>query len=341
MRVAMPELWETGASWLGRLRFFDAYAYLKRKHIGSQVAITTYHRVPFSRQNWSIRSQVTLRSFENQIQYLRQNFAILSLDELRQALQRKSLPKRAVVITFDDGYRDNYLYAFPILKKYSIPAMFFLTTGHIGVGKPFWQDRVGYLIHHAMVGHLELDELGSYTIRSAFDRSRATFMIRDNLERLPEQRKNCLIEKLADVCRADIPDDFGSQLVLSWAEVEEMHQDGAEFGAHSVTHPFLTDLPSAQARWEIQQSKEDIERRLGEEVRFFSYPMGQCSSEIVRIVKECGFAGAVTTDWSWISPRSDPYRLGRIPMTESQSKSAALLSGFVGDLGIKSRWSKN
>lgn len=329
----MPKMKGLGASLLNGVRFFDAYAHLKRSRVGSQAVIAMYHRVSSDIDDWSISSQVIRRSFESQMQYLRQNYEIISLDELLGALQhRKSLPKKAIAITFDDGYRDNYLNAFPILRKYRIPATFFLTTGYIGVGKPFWWDTVGYLIYNATVRRLELDELGTFSMTSTSDRRRTALTIEDKLERLPEERKNEQIKKLADICRAEIPADLGRQLVLSWDEVEEMQREGAQFGAHSVTHSVLTNLPLAQARWEIRQSKEDLEKRLREEVRFFSYPAGQYSSEIVKIVEENGYAGAATSDWLWITAESDPYRLGRIPMMEDRSKNAALLSGFVGDL---------
>lgn len=322
-----------GAALLNGLGLFDAYAFLRRKRIGSQVAIVLYHRVCPRKDDWSLKSQMSLRTFESQIQYLRQNYLTLSLDELVRYLEQgKSLPKRAVVITFDDGYRDNYLHAFPILRKYRVPATFFLTTGHIGVEKPFWWDRVGYLVHHAMVRSLQLDELGTYSLRSAAHRRSATFAITDKLNGLPEEKKNDLIRKLPGVCRVDIPSDLGSQLVLSWDEVAEMSRDGAQFGAHSVTHPLLTSLSPEQAKWEICQSKEDIEKRLRKKVDFFSYPDGRFNSEIVEIVKQSGFVAAVATHPSLMTPQSDLYRLGRIGMTDDPNTSAALLSGFWGNV---------
>jgi peptidoglycan/xylan/chitin deacetylase (PgdA/CDA1 family) len=315
-----------------RLRFLDTYAFLKRKHIGSQVVIATYHRISLERDDWS-RTTLSPQAFETQIRYFRENFQILSLDQLlSHLLGDKSLPRRVCVITFDDGYRDNYVYALPILRKYAVPATFFLTTGHIGINKPFWWDEVGYLVHHAVPTHLELEELGSYPMESASDRRRANLVITGKLNDLPEERKNTLIERLADISRVNIPADMGKQLILSWEEVEEMSQKGAQFGAHSMTHATLTNLPLEQAKWEIRQSKEGIEERLGRKVSFFSYPDGRFNSEIVEIVRETGFAAAATTDPKWITPKSDVYRLGRISMIEDSNKSAALLCGLRGDL---------
>jgi len=321
------------AATANRLRLLDAYAFLKRKQIGSQVVITMYHSVSVRKDGWCEPYTLSPRSFESQIRYFCENFEILSLDQLCENLQQgRSLPKKAVVITFDDGYRDNYLYAFPILRKYSVPATFFLTTGHIGVSKLFWWERLGYLVHHTGAARLNLEELGRYTLESAFDRRRASLMITEKLKHFPEERKNGLIERLADICGVDIPADLGNQLMLSWEEAEEMSQHGAQFGAHSVTHPILTNLPLKQAKWEMFQSKEDVEKKLRKRVDFFSYPDGCFNSDIVEMASQNGFVAAVASDLSWITPRTNLYRLGRIAMIEDPNRSAAMLCGMWGDI---------
>jgi peptidoglycan/xylan/chitin deacetylase (PgdA/CDA1 family) len=316
-----------------RLHLLDAYAFLKKEYIGSQVVIAMYHRVCRKKEHWSFPEVVSPQSFQSQIEYFCQNCEIFSLDKLARDLREgKSLPKKAVVITFDDGYKDNYLNAFPILRKYRVPATFFLTTGHIGLSKLFWWDEVGYVVHNTQVTRLRLDELGSYSLKSTFDRSHASFAIAKRLNCLSEERKNDLIEKLARTCRVEIPTGLASELILSWEEVREMSRDGAQFGAHSVTHPLLTNMPLKRAEWEIRQSKEDIEKRLRKEVNFFSYPDGRFNSEIIKIVQQAGFLGATTGRPSWITPASDVYRLDRINMIEDPDRSAVLLSGLLGDV---------
>lgn len=332
---------ELAAAFLNHLRFVNAYVFLKRQYVGSQVAITAYHRVTVRKDEWSLRDQISARNFEEQIQYLRKNFEIISFDELVQhLLQGKSLPKKAMVITFDDGYKDNYLYAFAILKKYALPATFFLATGHIGTGKLFWWDRVGYLIYNTAARRVRLDGLGTYGLESASDRHRTILSIIDKLKHFPETRKSELIERLATICQVNIPVDLAGQLLLSWDDVKKMHRGGACIGAHSVTHPILTNLPLDQAELEIMQSKKDIERNLGEQINYFAYPDGSYNNELVRLVKQSGFTGAVAavaTERSWITPRSEIYSLNRIGMTEGRNKSAVLLSGISGDLGMLRR----
>jgi len=316
-----------------RLHVPDAYAFLKRKHIGSQVVIAMYHSVSVRKDGWCEAYTLSPESFESQIRYFCENFEILSLDQLCENLrQSRTLPKKAVAITFDDGYRDNYVNAFPILRKYGVPATFFLTTGHIGVSKLFWWERVGYLVQHTGAARLNLEELGRYALESAFDRRRACLMITEKLKHFPEEKKNDLMEKLADICGVDIPADLANQLTLSWEEAEEMSQHGAQFGAHSVTHPILTNLPLNQAKWEMFQSKEDIEKKLRKRVDFFSYPNGLFNSDLAEMAHRNGFVGAVTADPSWITPRTDVYRLGRIAMMVGPNASTTMLCGLWGDL---------
>lgn len=326
------EIERLACAMVNNLGLLDAYAFLKRRRIGSQVAIILYHRVSTVKDDWSLET-LSPQSFERQIKYFRENYEMLSLEELAPYVhERKSLPKKAVVITFDDGYRDNYLYAFPILRKYRAPATIFLATGHIGTAKLFWWDKVRYAVQHTTPERLELGKFGSYSLESALDRRHAGFAITEKLMNLPDERKNSLIEKLINVAGVDIPDRLGRELILSWNEVVQMSRDGIDLGAHSVTHPILTNIPLERARWEIVQSKNDIETRLGKPVSFFSYPNSIFNPEIVKLVEQSGFAGGITDNPVWITHRDNPYKLGRIGAAEDFNIFKVMFCGFWGDL---------
>ena len=262
------EINRTAANVANHLGIFDAYAFLRRRLTGSQVAILMYHRVCPDEENQYLEA-LSVESFERQMEYFSRNYEIFSLDELVQHIVSEDFPsEKAVVVTFDDGYKDNYLYAYPILKKYHVPATIFLATGHIGSGKLFWWDKVGYIIQHSSIKQLNLDGLGSYCIESKIDKSRARFMITERLKKIEEGRKNLLIEKLLNVCQVELPSDLGKKLILSWKEVKEMDNGTVTFGAHSVNHHILTSIPLEQAENEIVQSKKDIEEELGKKAKF-------------------------------------------------------------------------
>jgi peptidoglycan/xylan/chitin deacetylase (PgdA/CDA1 family) len=330
-----PGLKRSVGTILTRLGFLGAYAFLRSKYTGSQVAIIFYHKVSARKDCWSVEA-LDPDIFEGQIRYLCRNYRILSLRELLASLNVGELPKKkAVAITFDDGYKDNYLHAYPILRKYHVPATIFLASGSIGGRDLFWWDKVGYAVWHAGVRQIQLAELGNYQLESDIDRRHAALAILERLKGLPDWRKNLLIRELINRAEADIPDGLGEQLILSWEEVIEMSRNGIDFGAHTVTHPILLNLPTELARWEIAQSKKDVETRIGKRVHFFAYPDGQFNAQIADMVREVGFIGACAAYPSWISSTANPYELGRIAGCEDHGNEDVfkfLLSGLWRDV---------
>lgn len=285
-----------------RSRVLDAYAFFRRTIKKSQIAILMYHRVSPRRDNWSLEP-LSPQSFERQMKYFSRNFEILPLDRLAKLIiNRRPLPERAVVMTFDDGYKDNYHYAYPILNKYNIPATIFLTTGLIGTGDLFWWDKVGYIIQHTGLDEIHLKQFGLFSLRSEKEKSRAKSAVIEGLKRLPGEEKDLFISDLLETSGEEIPDDLGEELILSWDEIREMSCDGIAFGAHTVNHPILTNLPLDQAKREIIQSKKDIEKNIGHRVNAFSYPNGDFNPDIAELVRTSGFECAVAVSPSIAVP---------------------------------------
>lgn len=314
-------------------RFLDAYAFLRRKLTRSQIIILMYHRISPMRDIWSLKP-LNPRSFELQIRYFCRNYDILPLDTLVEYIKHdERLPEKAVVITFDDGYKDNYRYAYPILKKYHIPATIFLTTGHIGKGNLFWWDKVSYIILHTDVGQLDVEELGIFSLQSERERYNASSIIIERFKMLSGEKKDLLINNLLNKSGVEIPDDLGEDLVLSWDEIREMSQGGIAFGAHTVNHPILINISLEQAKREIVQSKNDIETMIGRQVTSFSYPNGDFNADVAELVRGSGFACAVAVSPNrLIRPRDFVYGLSRIGMNEDFSKSKVMLCGLWMDL---------
>ncbi len=315
--------------------FIDTYAFIRRKLSKSQIVIVMYHRVCPEKDYWSSLALNT-QSFEQQIEYFSSNFKVVPLGEIAQLIhQRRPFPKKAVVITFDDGYKDNYSYAYPILKKYGVPATIFLTAGYIGSDKLFWWDKISYLIHHTQTSQLHLGDLGSHRFQSIEDRHYASHIIIEHLKKLPDGTKDVLMNKLLDISQVSIPSDLGRDLFLSWEEVKEMSKGGIDFGAHTVSHPILTNIPLKQAQDEIIQSKMSIEDEIEKEVTIFSYPNGNFNSELVRFIKENGFTCAVSTSSHThskpVHPSDNPYTLSRIDAIDDFVKFKVMLSGLWGD----------
>ncbi len=320
------------ASSLNCCQFLKTYSFVRRKITQSQVAILAYHRVCPERDIW-FRQTISTQDFERQIEYLCRTSEIMHLDKLAFYIRsKKPLPEKAVVITLDDGYKDNYTYAYPILKKYDAPATVFLTTGYIGAGKLFQWDLVNYVIKNTLLTTIETDKLGKYPLHSMADRLLAAHKIWQKVTKLPEEKKALLIKQLVNISGIKIPTNLGEERILSWDEIEEMSRDGIAFGAHTVNHPILTNLPLEQARDEIIKSKKDIEERLDQPVTTFSYPNGNFDTELVEVLKESGFTCAVTANIGMITPEAKLYELQRIPPGWNLNTLKGSLSGLYPDL---------
>lgn len=321
-----------GVAIANRVGFVATYAFLRRKLTKSQIAVLLYHRVCTQNNDWD-SNIISPNQFKSQIEYFCKRQEIISLETLSQYIrQGKTLPQKAVVITFDDGYKDNFFYAYPILNKNKVPTTIFLTTGHMATDKLFWWDKVGYVISHSKTKQLHLNELGDYSLESTAAKTEARLKITQGLKKITDERKNILIEKLSEISGVETPNDLAKELILSWDNVKEMHSNGINFGAHTVNHPILTKLPLEQAKWEITQSKMDIEKVLGTEILTFSYPNGDYSDELARFVSEKGFICAVSVVPSrLIKPRDNIYAIGRIS-PENNDEFNVAFSGFYEDL---------
>jgi len=320
---------------INNIGILDLYAFFRRWFTKSQVVIMMYHRVCPKKDNWSLAS-INPEVFEEQIQYFCRNYEILSLEELTGYIkQGKRLPEKAAAFTFDDGYLDNYQYAYPVLNKYHVPAVIFLTTGHISSDKLFWFDKVSYIIHHTNKSHLNLDELGEYSLQAGTENN-ISAKITEGLKQINEDRKNFLIDKLKVIADVDIPSGLGKELILSWNNVREMNSKDIIFGAHTVNHPILANMPLPLARWEIIQSKKDIEKEIGKEVNIFSYPNGRFrdySPKIVDFIMESKFACAVSVSpQKLINSDANVYTLGRIGALQDFKMFKVELCGLWGDI---------
>jgi peptidoglycan/xylan/chitin deacetylase (PgdA/CDA1 family) len=319
------------------LGFLRAYHFLRSHLVKQQVAVIAYHRIDWADNcPWSL-TPITPPEFDREMKYLRRNYNIISADELSTALSDlNSLPPNTAVVTIDDGYKDVYVNAYPILKKYNIPATVFLATGHIGTGKLFWWDKVGYIIWKTGLDTLDLGELGIYHLNSTGTRLQVAKIIEKKLKLMPDEQKNESINTLVKLSRVDIPSNFGSELIMSWDEIKEMNRNGIKFGAHTVNHPILARLPLEAARKEIIDSKKHIENELGQEIVTFCYPNGEpndLNDDIEKILENSGFKCAVTTvPAAFVSQGTQPYRLPRIPGTSSLDNFDLLMSGLYLDL---------
>jgi len=316
-------------AWAGeRLCFWDMLIEGKVRK-GYRTIIMIYHRVcPIPKEIWSPFNALIISptAFAKQLEYFARNYEVISLSHLLEILQRGGIPPaKSVCFTFDDGYEDNYTYAYPILKRYGVPATFFLITD-------LMETRVSpnallQSLRETTIGKIKLKGVGEFNLHSPRDKWQAFCSIWEELKKMPEEKAREIIKEIKSICGVEI--SFFEGPMLSWEEIREMSENGMEFGVHTRRHPNLvSEVTFEEARWEIEQSKRDIEEKLGREVKAFAYPYGKFNEEIVKIVKEAGFTGAVSARPQWVKGRENPYLLGRIFPTDDFAIFKAKIAGF-------------
>lgn len=278
----------------------------------ARLTILIFHRV-LPAQDPLFPGEEYAESFTWKMRLLSDHFNVLPLSEAVDRLRTNSLPARAVCITFDDGYRDNSEVALNILQKAGLTATFFIATGYMGNGRMF-NDTVIDSIRRTAYDELDLKPmgLGRYSLKDHNCRKTTIEEIILALKYLPQSERAEKAEMLSEICRTTPPDD----LMMSQAQIRQLHGAGMEIGAHTVSHPILKEIDEQAAFSEIEQSRDQLTEIIGTKPDLFAYPNGKpeidYKLEHAHMVKKLGFSCAVTTSWGTSTSNSDPYQLPRI-----------------------------
>jgi peptidoglycan/xylan/chitin deacetylase (PgdA/CDA1 family) len=286
--------------------------------------IFTFHRV--NEEGDPFLPATPTSVFKRQVEYLARRFPIVGLDSVVDGSAWRH--PYSCAITFDDGYRDNYLNAFPILSALKIPATIFLATRYVEDGGLPWYDRVALAFKMTRRDRLDLSKRGGPrgSLASVEERTALTEPTRMWLRTLPEDARDEAFLETFDQLGVDPSLNVAKQM-LDWDEVRSMARHGIAFGGHTVTHPCLATLSGKRLHEEIVDCKETIETRIQAPARFFAYPFGKesdISREAKDAVAQAGFSAAVTTMWGFNAPRRDPLALLRCSTWESVHSMFAL-----------------
>jgi peptidoglycan/xylan/chitin deacetylase (PgdA/CDA1 family) len=220
----------------------------------------------------------TPEEFAWQMQYLRQRFEPVTFAQIADALDGTGiLPKRAVAVTFDDGFADVHEHAFPILRRSAMPATVFVSTGYVDRPQPFWFDLVAWLLRHAPPRSVGIVPGVEAMPGADNDESRAAAMYA-TLKWLKNCNEGERAAAVAALC-AQFPDvtAAGQEALgrpLTWDQIREMAAGGIEFGSHTVSHCCLTKIPCEQLDYELGDSKRRLETELGKPIVALAYPFG-------------------------------------------------------------------
>ncbi|HWQ33503.1 MAG TPA: polysaccharide deacetylase family protein [Blastocatellia bacterium] len=298
-----------------------------RRQATGRVMILCYHRVVpdiVAAEREAIYGLlVSTESFRRHLEVVREQYEVLTLDEAVSVIRgEKQTARPAAVITFDDGYRDNYDHALPVLREMGLPATIFVSTGLIGSGVPLHHDRICWQITRAF-------QLG-YELRRAFEgvglrairvdelcRKRDPLAVIEQIVHLPFAVRERLLEKLEAALGADYPPGFE---LLDWKMIAEMEQAGVSFGSHSDQHPVLTLEDPHTIERELRRSKRTLEDRLGHPASQFAYPNGSYNEAIKGLVARLGFSVAVTTERRLAQQGDDLHALARVSLCEESTR---------------------
>lgn len=288
-----------------------AFARLWQRHAQKSLIILNYHHAV----GGDLRKHML---------YLRKHYRLLHLEEALEELyaSRQDQPenkKPALVLTFDDGYRDNYTHAAPLAEELQVPITIFLVPGYIESGQPFWWFEGEGLVSQTRVRRVTLDE-HTYQLDNANDRAALTKVINERVwcAATVREREEFLV-RVHDLLGVStvIADKKSGDLPANWEEIRAMADRGwVSFGAHTMHHPvlaYMSDL--AQVRHEVGECRTVLEQQLDLRVRTFAYPIGQLEhigAASYAAVRQLGYSWALTTESGFNTPRTDPYLLYRI-----------------------------
>lgn len=288
-----------------------ALGFLLRLPRTPRLSVLAYHRV-LPAPDPLLPGGTSAAEFEHRMRWVKANFDVLPLTEAVRALRENCLPTRALSITFDDGYADNYSVALPILRSLGIPATFFIATGFLDGGCMF-NDVVIEAVRRAGSADLDLGDLGlgRHPLGSDDQRARTIDRILARLKYFELERRRRVALEIAHRAGSRAPSD----LMMTSAQVHALHSAGMEIGAHTVTHPILAEIPLARARREMAASRARLEQITGAPVRLFAYPNGtprrDYHAEHAALARELGFDAAVSAAWGAARAGDDLYQIPR------------------------------
>lgn len=279
----------------------------------------------------------TAEELDEQMQYLRAHVHVANLKEaLDFSIGRPSWKGAAALITFDDGYRDNYRFAFPVLRAQKVQGVFFLPTSFTGTNRIPWWDRIAYLVRHTARPALEID----YPKPARFDLVDGDRLaVLEGLLRIYKSEDTDSVRFLdALETAAGVPSVEGERLFLNWDEAREMVRGGMAAGSHTHTHELLAKLSPDDQFQEVRRSRYILQEQLKIPVDTLAYPVGSrksFSSATFAALARAGYRAAFSFYGGVnLADRTEPYNIRRIAVDAGQPRqlfrAKAALTTFTG-----------
>lgn len=271
---------------------------------------------------------VPMKIFERQVKYINKHFNVISLkDFVRKTKMGEKIPHRSVVFTFDDGYADFFTNAYPVLKKYHVPATVFIIPAIVNLKENIWIDEIAELVLNKTGKKLKItsglypeilrEEILQTELNTSKKRREMASMIIRELKKLPNTQKNRIIEDLRTGNKQTHVSSqiSSSRFLMDWKEITEINNNGIDIGSHSLTHPVLSRLEDKELVSEIYGSKEILEQKLNQKIGAFCYPFGTigCFNDKTKeSIKEAGYECAISSEDGVNDEQTDLFNLKRM-----------------------------
>ncbi len=291
-------------------------------HYKNSIKILAYHRVNNDYFD-PLSMNIEISTFEKQVRYIKKYYKIIPLSKAVEILKKhKKIPKNLVVLTFDDGYKDFYLNAYPILSKYKIPATLFLSIGAIEEKDALWFDAIVSAVKITQKRYLDLEKYGfkKFIIDSIDKKKDAIQQIVYCLKKSPLNERNNILSYLLKELACDSKKVDLSYPLLDWEDIKAMSKNGVTFGSHGMTHTILRYLTEEEIENEIATSREIIKNKTGLDIQFFSYPnggVGDFNQNIECLLKKHNYIAACTLINDNNTLHSNLFTLKRICVSKS------------------------
>lgn len=291
-----------------------------RKRFVRGGVVLAYHRVAELAHD-PFNLAVSPDNFVRQMEYLKDTCILMHLNELGEALRAGHLPSRAVAITFDDGYVDLFVNAYPVLNRAAIPATIFMPTGFMESGREFWWDELARNIFHNdnLPARLSLSIRGEshqWETMVPDEQSAAFWSVYRLIKGLDHELRQQVLDELSQHTGIDVACRPGYR-TLNRDELARMTGDGLIMvGGHTVTHASLSSLGENEQRQEIIKGRGMLESWLGQPVTTFAYPYGDYNRQTVSLLKRAEFSLACTTIRGRVEPGDNPFTLNRCEVND-------------------------
>lgn len=319
-----------------------------RKHESPQLMILMYHRIlPEVDERSRLEEPgmvVTPETFKMHLKVLSEYFEFINLsDWIKRKKNGLPLPLKACAITFDDGWSDNYEFAFPILKELNIPATIFLVSEMINTNRMFWPERLALTI--SAITNKE-SKAWDTQITQWIRNAETSFAFSDttptreqlseiiaHVKQFTDEEIHILIDQLLSKLDINITNKPNS--LLNWPQVQEMLDSGLiEMGSHTCTHTRLNDsLTDAVLEYEIFESKKQLQAEISQNVTSFCFPNGDVSEKSIKLVQE-SYHCAVTTKNGWNTTEDSDHQLKRIGIHNDIASNSTRFLARLADWGL-------